>query len=117
MDIRVVARPELWPAQCMFTGGNGECLDLLRDFTPVHEGRMYISTVYAREIGAAVGLADPQLLQEEIDRLRSVVDEQTVELERLHAFEEAAEYTLSHWDRKVRKKPGPKGPRKLEEVA
>ena len=61
MDCQQVDRPTLVPGRCMFTGtGEGPMLDMLRDFGHDHVGRIYISLAYAREIGRAAGLTDPQ---------------------------------------------------------
>ena len=50
-DLRLVDRPVLVPGRCMFTGGNGPCVDFLRDFDLDHDGRIYIGVDFAREIG------------------------------------------------------------------
>ncbi len=115
-DIRLVDVPVLGPAQCMFTEGNGPCLDFLRDFHPGHEGRIYISVAYAKEIGAAAGMGDPDASRSEIDRLRMLVDELTEENDRLTRFEEAAQYTMHHFGDRVRNKPGRKPNKEKVEV-
>lgn len=108
----IVERAMLAPACCMFTKtSEGPFIDLLREFDLDHAGRIYIKASYARELGAFAGLPSIDQLEAaetERDELRAKVEELEQENASLREFEQAAEYTLQHFDGRVKRKPGPR---------
>lgn len=108
----------LRPAQCMFTrSANGPFIDLGRDFDLDHDGRMYIKTSYARELGLFVGLQDPA----DMDALRFELDAANAEILRLEEELEQADGVINaidvieSRDFRARKRPGRKPVRKSED--
>lgn len=102
-DLRLVDRPVLVPGRCMFTGGNGPCVDFLRDFDLDHDGRIYIGVDFAREIGRFVGLVDPP---EDVSDDGGELDALRAELVELRRLRESVLYTFNNLGVEVKKKPG-----------
>ena len=117
----VVDVPRLFNAQCLVLKRSdperGPYIDLLRDFDMAHQGRMYVSRVavesMARELGLISG--DESELRNRVAKLEGELGEANLELESLREFEQSANYTLSHFGQKVRKKPGRK-PKESQEA-
>lgn len=86
-------------------------MDLEQEFDTEHEGRMYLSVKTAEEIGRFVGLIAPDELEQARADLEVALDQieaLTARVEEAEEFEEAVEHTLKHFDRKIKRKPGPK---------
>lgn len=110
----VVDVPRLFNAQCLVTKRSdperGPYIDLLRDFDMDHQGRMYISRLAVESMARKLGLisGDEDLLRDRVAELERQLEEAQRELESLREFEQAANYTMTHFGQKVRKKPGRK---------
>lgn len=57
---RLVDAARLYPSRCLITGrSDGQMVDFMKDFSPEHTGRMYLRVQAAKDIGALVGMVDP----------------------------------------------------------
>jgi hypothetical protein len=108
MDAQIVERATLTPAQCMFSGtGNGPMVDFQREFTFDHAGRIYMSIQVCKEIGAIVGLVEPeQATDEQTQEMRESLAALEAEVLELRKFKESAKYTIESLGATVRNKPG-----------
>ena len=112
--MNVVDVPRLFNAQCLVLKRSdperGPYIDLLRDFDMAHQGRMYVSRVAVESMARKLGLlsGDEADLRGRVAELEAELVEANEELESLREFERSANYTMSHFGQKVRKKPGRK---------
>lgn len=84
---------------------------MLREYDPEHEGRIYISTQAAGEMAELLDYASPETVAQMSTDLTDALDQleaQAARIEELEEFETAANYTLAHFDKNVRRKPGRK---------
>lgn len=116
----LVEKATLAPAMCAFTkSAEGPFIDMGRDFDFDHVGRVYLRVSYARELGRFAGLVEP----DEIDRLRSELDEANARVLQLEEELAAADGVIDaidvieSRDFRTRRRPGrPKGRKTNDEV-
>lgn len=115
---KVVPKPTLFHAQCAIKRkGDIPCVDLGFDFDVDHQGRFYISLDAVNDLALSAGFPTPEELDEaerEAKNARSELEQMRAELEELREFEAAAKFSMEHFGKKVRRKPGPPSKAELE---
>lgn len=105
----LVESADLRPGLCMFLkSATGPFIDLLRDFDFDHDGRMYVSVQYAKELGRAAGLIDAEAAEAvrvELEGARARILELEDELLATDAVIDAIDVIESR-DFRARRKPG-----------
>ena len=110
--MQVVDHAVLWNPMCLVRKtSDGPMVDLLRDYDPDNQGRIYISVAAVADLAKACDFPTPEEHAEALERIADLEDQLAVASDRvaeLEEFEESATWTLKHLDSNVKRKPGRK---------